>query len=275
MSAFSTRSTDGRPVALVTGASRGIGRAVATVLARRGHLVLGTSRAPDRLRPEERVPGIEYLPLDLESEDSARACAARAGPVDVLVNNAGQSQLAPAEHVSRDAARRLFETNVLGPIALTRLLLPAMRERGSGTVIMIGSLAAEFPVPFQSTYAATKGALQAFVQAIRAEVRPFGIHVVLVQPGDVRTEIQERLERILPKGSPYADAVATMSANARRAVDSAGNPSAVAERVWKVVSNSHPAPVYSVGAEGLALTCAKRFIPRRGVERLVARRYGI
>lgn len=263
------------PVALVTGASRGIGREIATLLTARGLRVLGTSRAPDRLSDEQRVPGVEYLPLELESADSVQECATAAGPVDVLINNAGQSQIGAIEHLTPEATRRLFDVNVLGPIDLTRLFLPAMRERGGGTVIVIGSLAAEFPIPFQSTYAATKIALQAFVQAARAEVGPFGIRVVLVQPGDARTGIQDNLERILPEASPYAPAVSTVSSRARLAVESAGDPRAVAEKVWKVMSKRRPAPVYSVGTEGPALTFLKRFVPRRGVERLVARRYGI
>ncbi len=111
--------------------------------------------------------------------------------------------------------------------------------------------------------------------SLRTEVRPFGIRVALVQPGDSRTDIQHHIERIAPDGSPYAAAMAAVSERSRDAVDGAAHPRAVAEKVLKVISEKRPAPVYSVGAEGLTLTLAKRFVSRRQVERLVARKYGV
>lgn len=272
MAASSTSSSDGAPVALVTGASRGIGRAVAELLAARGHRVIGTSRDPGGV---SAPPGVELVALDLEDRASVRRCAAEVGPVDTLVSNAGRSQMGALEEVPGEAVERLFAANVLGPVELIRLCLPAMRERGGGTVVVIGSLMAEFPVPFQSAYAASKLALQGFVGSLRTEVRPFGVRVALVEPGDVRTDIQDHVERFEKEWSPYAPALALVSRRARDAVAGAEPPAVVAEKVWSVMSTKRPAPVHFAGGDGAALAFAKRLLPRTAVERLVARRYGL
>jgi short-subunit dehydrogenase len=269
----SSISSTERPTALVTGASRGIGREVAALLSGRGFRVLGTSRSPDTLL--ERLPGVEYLPLDLADEDSVRACATAAGHVDVLVNNAGQSQMGALEDLPVASLERMFAVNVLGQIRLTQLCLPAMRANGGGTVLMIGSLMAEFPVPFQSAYAATKLALRGFVQSARTELRPFGVRVSLLQPGYYSTEIRLTRERVQPDASAYATATAVLWER----IDSAGahgaHPRGVAEKAWEIIRASDPAPVYTVGSHGPAMVFAKRFLSGRGVERLVARRYGL
>ena len=132
--------------ALVTGASSGIGRATAVALAARGYRVLGTSRRPDELTAAQRVAGVEFLPLDLTSDASIEALADRLAGVDILVNNAGESQSGPFEELPADALRRIFQINVLGPVRLTQLALPGMRERRYGRVVMVGSMLASFPL---------------------------------------------------------------------------------------------------------------------------------
>src|SRR5687768_15005995 len=132
--------------ALVTGASSGIGLATAAALAARGYRVLGTSRTPGELPPQRRADGVEYLPLDLTSDASVEALADRLATVDVLVNNAGESQSGPFEELPADALRRLFQINVLAPVRLTQLALPGMRTRGYGRVVMVGSMLASFPL---------------------------------------------------------------------------------------------------------------------------------
>jgi short-subunit dehydrogenase len=275
MAASSTCSNDGRPTALVTGASAGIGRAIAAALARRGYHVLGTARAPERIGPGERLAGVEYIALDLTDRDSVRRCAAATPPLDVLVSNAGISQVGPLELLPAESVERLFATNVLGPVELIRLCLPAMRGRERPALIVIGSLAAEFPIPFQSAYAATKLALRGIVIALRTELRPFGVRVALVEPGDVRTGIQERLERIDAGDSGYGARVEEMSGRARDAVGAGMAPERVAEKVCAVLAERRPRPIQSVGAEGSALALAGRLMPRKLAERLVARRYGL
>src|SRR4051812_10245689 len=118
--------------AWVTGASSGIGKATAAALVARGYRVVGTSRRPGELKPEQRAAGVEYVALDQGSPASVEAVAARLAEIDVLVNNAGESQSGPFEELPADALRRLFEVNVLGPVRLAQLALPGMRERGHG-----------------------------------------------------------------------------------------------------------------------------------------------
>ncbi len=143
--------------ALVTGSSSGIGRATAELLVTRGYRVFGTSRNPAGVE----IPGVEMLALDLTDPASIEALAGTLATVDVLVNNAGESQSAPFEELPGDWMRRLFEINVFGPVRLAQLALPGMRERGYGRVVMVGSMLASFPLAYRSGYVASKAAIKA------------------------------------------------------------------------------------------------------------------
>jgi NAD(P)-dependent dehydrogenase (short-subunit alcohol dehydrogenase family) len=154
--------------ALVTGASSGIGAAVAEALVQRGWQVFGTSRDPAAVT--ERIPGVEYLALDLTDDASVEACAQAAGEVDILVNNAGESQSGPLEELPMEAIERLFRANVFGAVRLTQLVLPGMRARGYGRIVMVGSMLASFPLAYRSSYVAAKAALRGFATAARREV---------------------------------------------------------------------------------------------------------
>jgi NAD(P)-dependent dehydrogenase (short-subunit alcohol dehydrogenase family) len=189
------------PVALVTGASSGIGRATVLLLARSGFRVFGTVRsdAGERaLRAEARDLPIEILRLDLADEAGAtevvRTVLQRAGRVDVLVNNAGFAMLGAIEDLPRADLRHQFEVNVFGAIQMAREFLPTMRAQGSGRIVNISSLAGKVSVPLMGAYCASKFALEAFSDALRAEVKRAGIRVILVEPGPVDTNF-ERLAR--------------------------------------------------------------------------------
>nr|BFE68875.1 hypothetical protein GCM10020092_021760 [Actinoplanes digitatis] len=198
--------------ALVTGASSGIGLATAVALAARGYRVLGTSRDPRSLPAERRADGVEYLALDLSSEESIEALADRLAGVDILVNNAGESQSGPFEELPADALRRLFQVNVLGPVRLSQLALPGMRERGYGRVVMVGSMLASFPLSYRSSYVATKAALKGFSNGARHELSPFGIWLTTVEPGSINTGISERRTRYIAPDSPHRRDFETMLA---------------------------------------------------------------
>ncbi|MGH3262851.1 MAG: SDR family NAD(P)-dependent oxidoreductase, partial [Trebonia sp.] len=175
---------------MVTGASSGIGAATAGALVARGYRVLGTSRHPDAI--SDPIAGVEYLPLDLTEDASVRACAAAAGDVDILVNNAGESQSGPIEELPADAIARLFAINVFGAVQLTQLVLPGMRERRYGRVVMVGSMLASFPLAYRSSYCASKAAIKAFADAARRELSPFGVGICTVEPGSIGTGIGTR-----------------------------------------------------------------------------------
>jgi NAD(P)-dependent dehydrogenase (short-subunit alcohol dehydrogenase family) len=271
MSASSTCS--GNRTALVTGASSGIGRAVSALLVEKGLTVFGTSRNPGALPAGQRLPGVTYLPLDVTDAASARACAKATGPVDILVNNAGQSQLGPLEDIDESSVERLFAVNVFGPMRMAREYLPGMRAAGAGSIIMIGSLVADFPVPFQTNYAGTKSAIRGLSAALRLEVAPFGVNVSVVQPGYFRSDINRRRERVVLESSPYATSLADVTRVIDAAHATAGDPRDVAKTIWRAVTDPHPAPVYSVGTNAPVLLLLKRLLPARRVEAGIARRY--
>lgn len=255
--------------ALVTGASRGIGRAIAEALLGRGIEVIGASRQPEAAGPLPE--GLNFLPLDLADPDSIAACAAAAGPIDLLVNNAGQSQIGAVEDSDPAALRALFEVNFFGAADLTRRLIPAMRRRRRGWIVNIGSLAGRFPVPFQTAYVSSKCALAGWTAALRHELRPHGIRVALVEPSDIHTGIEPEITG--PPESPYAAAFAAMKAARDASMEAAGPPGQVARTVLTILDTPWPRPVYPVGGNAPALCFLKRLLPDTLVEKLVRKHY--
>jgi NAD(P)-dependent dehydrogenase (short-subunit alcohol dehydrogenase family) len=259
--------------ALVTGASSGIGAAVAEALAKRGWRVFGTSRDPAAVT--DRIPGVEYLALDLTDDASIEACAEAAGEVDVLVNNAGESQSGPLEELPIEAIERLFRANVFGAVRLTQLVLPGMRARGYGRVVMVGSMLASFPLAYRSSYVAAKAALRGFATAARREVLKYGVGITTVEPGSINTGIGTRRTHYLKDGSPYADEYHTMisrlDANERRGLSAA----AVATTILAAIDAEPPRSFYAVGSNAPLVFALRRLVPRPVVERMVHRRHGL
>ncbi len=176
-------------VILISGASTGIGLATAKLLAAQGHMVFGTSRQPENMA----VTDFTLLRLDVNDDASVTACIeavlAQVGRIDVLVNNAGVSLSGAVEEASIEDAKRLFETNFFGVLRMVNAVLPVMRQQRSGHIINISSLAGIMGVPYIGLYSASKHALEGYSEALRYEVKPFGIRVALVEPGDTRTDI--------------------------------------------------------------------------------------
>ena len=259
--------------ALVTGASSGIGAAVATALVARGWRVYGTTRNPSAV--QQPIPGVDYLALDLSDYASVDACAAAAGEIDVLVNNAGESQSGPIEELPMDAVERRFRTNVFGSVRLTQLLLPGMRARGYGRVIMVGSMLASFPLAYRSSYTAAKAALKGFAMAARREVAPYGVGIATVEPGAISTGIGTRRTHYLADGSPFTAEYNTMigrlDANERNGIPA----SKVAATILKAIDDAHPRPLYAVGSNAPLVFALRRLVPRTVVEQLVHRRHGL
>jgi NAD(P)-dependent dehydrogenase (short-subunit alcohol dehydrogenase family) len=259
--------------ALVTGASSGIGAATAQALARRGWTVYGTSRSPESVK--EPMPGVKYLPLDLTDDASIVACAKAAGDVDVLINNAGESQSGPLEELPMEAVERLFRLNVLGAVRLTQLLLPGMRERGYGRVVMVGSMLASFPLAYRSSYVATKAAIKGFATAARREVLQYGVGITTVEPGSINTGIGTRRTHYLADGSPFTDEYRTMI-NRLEVNERNGAPAdEVAATILKAIDADPPRSFYAVGSNAPFVFALRRVVPRSVVERMVARRHGL
>ncbi|MFY1632703.1 SDR family oxidoreductase [Solwaraspora sp. WMMB335] len=261
--------------ALVTGASSGIGQATARELVARGYRVLGTSRSPASLTPRQCTPGVEYLPLDLASDASIEALAERLVDVDVLVNNAGESQSGPIEELPTDALRRLFQVNVIGPVQLTQLVLPGMRERGYGRVVMIGSMLASFPLSYRSSYVASKAALKGFADAARHEFSPYGVWLTTVEPGSINTGISERRTRYLRSDSPHRHDFETMVTALDRNERTGTDARRVARTIVTAIEAARPRPRYAVGSNAPLVFALRRLLPSALVERATHRRHGL
>jgi short-subunit dehydrogenase len=261
--------------ALVTGASSGIGLATAAALAGRGYRVLGTSRTPDDLPADRRAPGVEYLPLDLTSDESVEALADRLAEIDVLVNNAGESQSGPFEELPADALRRLFQINVLAPVRLTQLALPGMRTRGYGRVVMVGSMLASFPLSYRSSYVASKAALKGFSNGARHELSPYGVWLTTVEPGSISTGISERRTQYVAPDSPHRAEFERMLAALDRN-ERSGTPAArVAEPILKAIDAPRPKPRYAVGSNAPLVFALRRVAPATLAEKLIHRKHNL
>ncbi|MCX3060787.1 SDR family oxidoreductase [Streptomyces beihaiensis] len=259
--------------ALVTGASSGIGAAVAAALVRRGYRVYGTSRDPERV--QSPVDGVTYLALDLTDEASIEACAVAAGEVDVLVNNAGESQSGPFEELPMDAVRRLFQLNVFGAVRLSQLLLPGMRERRRGRVVMVGSMLASFPLAHRSSYVASKAAIKGFASAARREYAPYGVGVTTVEPGAIATGISARRTQYVADGSPFQDAYETMLSRLNHHEAHGTSAEKVAAKVVAAIEARRPRQLYAVGNAAPVVFALRRILPRGATEFMVHRRHGL
>ncbi|HWS36818.1 MAG TPA: SDR family oxidoreductase [Actinoplanes sp.] len=261
--------------ALVTGASSGIGKATAAALAARGYRVIGTSRAPEALAPEQRAAGVEYVALDLTDDSSIEGLAPLLGGVDVLVNNAGESQSGPIEELPGEAVRRLFQVNVLGPVRLTQLVLPGMRERRHGRVVMVGSMLASFPLAYRSSYVASKAAIKGFSNGARHELTPFGVWLTVVEPGSIATGISERRTSYIRDGSPYAADFATMLAALDRNERGGITAERVASTIVSAIETARPKARYAVGSNAPLVFGLRRLLPGGLVERMVHRKHNL
>ena len=269
------------PVALVTGASSGIGAATARTLQSLGHVVHGAARRTDRLADLE-TEGIHPLALDVTDEASLQAGVAavleHSGRIDVLVNNAGYGSYGAIEDVDPAEAQRQFDVNVFGAMRLTQLVLPHMRAQGGGTVVNISSMGGRFHTPLGGWYHATKFALEALSDALRVEVAPFGIDVVVIEPGGIATEwadiAADHLEETSGSG-PYADQAAAVAQTLRRSGDRDSSPQVVADAIAAAVSARRPRTRYAVGFGAKPLIAARRVLPDRAFDALVSRAMGL
>ena len=188
--------------ALITGCSTGIGRATAIELSQRGYEVIATARRPETIQDLD-VAG--RLALDVDSDESVAAAVDEAGPIDVLVNNAGFGVEGPIESVPLDEVRRMFETNVFGSVRMIQALLPAMRERGDGAIVNVTSTAAIASPPLGGFYAATKFAMEAISEALKLEAGHFGVRVFAIEPGVIETSFGSNALDHRAERGPYEE----------------------------------------------------------------------
>ena len=268
--------------ALVTGGSSGIGQETARLLRAQGYSVYAAARRVERMSALE-AEGIHVLPLDITDEASTLACVntirERDGGVDVLVNNAGYGSYGAIEDVPIDEARRQFEVNLFGLARLTQLVLPGMREKGWGRVVNISSMGGKIHTPFGGWYHATKFAVEGLSDCLRMEVESFGIDVVLVEPGGIKTEwgaiAADNLRKTSGSGA-YGEA-ACRSAD-RMAVSYAGDqlspPSLVAKTILTAVKARRPKTRYAIGFGAKPVLFLRRWLSDRAFDGLMRRMVG-
>ncbi len=265
---------------LITGCSTGIGRHLALDFAKAGHRVFATAR---RLESIEDLKGdrIEILPLDVTDEASMKGAVEemvrRVGGVDMVVNNAGFGLMGPVAELDLDDIRRQFETNVVGPIALIQLVLPYMVEAGKGRIVNIGSVSGITTAPYGGAYSASKAALHLFSEALRMEVAPFGVDVIVVQPGGIQSDFGKTaaslIERFGKKGSLYEHGMEGIEARAKMSQKISTPVQEFTAKTVDAVMRT-PAPyVFRAGYGSLLLPTIRWLLPTGARNRLLGRKF--
>ncbi|MBE9117438.1 SDR family NAD(P)-dependent oxidoreductase [Lusitaniella coriacea LEGE 07157] len=255
-----------KKVALVTGASAGIGKSIARQLLKDGWLVYGAARRVEKME-DIKGEGAKILFLDVTDEESMQAAIqtllAAEGQIDALINNAGYGSYGALEDVPIDEARRQFEVNVFGLVRLTQLVLPTMRGARSGTIVNISSMGGRIWSPIGGWYHATKHAVEVLSDALRMETKPFGIHVVVVQPGAIESEWSGVAAQTLmesSKDSVYQSTIEPMA----RVLDrypSASSPEVIAKAVSKAVNSRNPRRRYAAPMDAKLLIFLHWLLP--------------
>lgn len=265
-------------VILITGASSGLGKATASYLSAKDFRVFGTSRAPKKYKSDA---GFELLPFDLNQPETAQSLVdqviEKAGRIDVLINNAGAGILGPVEETDVSAIQSHFTTNLFGPLALVQKVLPVMREQKTGLIINITSIGGYMGLPYRGIYSASKGALGIVSEAVRMEVKRFGVDVVTLAPGDYATDIAaRRIYSPLKKESPYHDVYKFSLDTIDEHVDQGGDPNDFARMVHKIIIRKKRNVHYSSGSflQKLSLLL-KRILPDTVFEKMIMNHYKV
>lgn len=262
-------------VVLITGVSSGIGRATAIRLATRGCRVFGTVRNQQDV---QAIPGVELVEMDVRYEDSVRRCIAaiiaRAGRIDVLINNAGGTLPGALEETSIGEAQSLFDTNVFGLLRTVQAVLPHMRAQGAGRIVNVSSVLGFLPAPYMALYAASKHAVEGLSETLDHEVRQFGIRVALVEPSFTRTNLDLNAPQTTVKIPEYQQQFGVVAQAIRKAVQKAPDPEGVASTnveaalgAWKMR--------HTPKGEATLLARLRRFMPAGPVEKGLRKTFGL
>ncbi len=262
-------------VIFITGASSGIGKAIGEFLHHKGYTVYGTSRNPEKAGDSV----FPLVALDVRDAGSIKTAVAeviaKSGTIDVLVNNAGVGITGPLEEIPAEEIRNNFETNLFGPIEVMKAVLPQMRIQKCGLIINVTSIAGYMGLPYRSVYSASKGALELISEALRMEVKGFGITITTVAPGDFATNIAAgRYHAPVVKGSPYETVYGNTLSEMNTHVDAGSNPLQMAEAVYAIMKTPNPNVHYKVGAFMQKFSIVlKRALPDKVYEKLLMNHY--
>ena len=262
-------------VVLITGGSTGIGKSVGEFLTLKGYKVYGTSRNPQKITNHP----FTLVKLDVNSVETIEKAVSTVlkseGKLDVLVNNAGMGITGPIEETPTEEMRKVFETNYFGAIEVMKAVLPQMRKQQSGLIINVTSIAGYMGLPFRGIYSATKGALELTTEAIRMEVKEFGIKVTNIAPGDFATNIASgRYHTPVFSDSPYKSKYQLNLDLMDSHVDSGGDPIQMAKAIYKIITTKNPKIHYKVGDFMQKFSIVlKRILPDKLYEKLLMNHY--
>ncbi|WP_086838149.1 oxidoreductase [Amycolatopsis kentuckyensis] len=255
--------TTNKPVALVTGASSGIGKAAALALVEAGYDVVGTSRDASKAAP---LHGVSFIDLDVAGDESVAAAVGqvieRSGRIDVLVNNAGFGSGGAAEESSIAQDQHVFDINVFGVIRMTKAVLPHMRAQGRGRIVNISSIVGFIPMPYMAVYAASKHAIEGYSESLDHEVREHGVRVLLVEPAWTNTSFEANATQPDHPLPIYARQRRAFEQQMAEAVKNGDDPTVVAKAVVAAATDAKPKLRYAAGQTGRVHTL-RRFAPAR------------
>ncbi len=262
-------------VVLITGGSSGIGKSIGEFLHAKGFVVYGTSRNPEKVLNSV----FPLVALDVRNADSIKTAVAKiiqtSGRLDIVINNAGVGITGPLEEIPMEEIKNNFETNFFGPIEVMKAVLPQMREQKSGLIINITSIAAYMGLPYRSVYSASKGALELITEALRMEVKQFGVDITNVAPGDFATNIASgRYHAPVLKGSAYEKVYGDTLTAMNEHVDAGSNPNEMAEAIFKIIQKDKPKIHYKVGVFMQKFSIVlKRALPDKVYEKMLMNHY--
>lgn len=268
-------------VVLITGASSGIGQALAATLMEKGYKVYGTSRKANFDSPVKAENGkgsLQMIPLDVCSDASIKNAIdyilSREASIDILVNNAGFGIAGSVEDTSPEEALSQFDTNFFGVLRVCRAVLPKMRERRQGLIVNISSVAGLISIPYQAMYSASKYAVEAMTEALRLEVKPFGIKVSMVEPGDTKTGFTDKRQYVKASSSSvYSESFTKSIKTMEKDEQNGPTPKTVVNAVLKAINAKNPPIRITAGFSYKALVFLKRILPSKLVEFILGKIY--
>ena len=258
-------------VAVITGGSSGIGKSTALSLLNKGCTVYELSRR------ESEIPGINHISADITDEnavnDAINTVISREGKIDILINNAGFGISGAIEFTTTENAKRLFDVNFFGMVNLNRAVIPHMRNAGGGRILNLSSVAALAPIPFQCYYSATKAAVNTYTMALKNEVKPFGISVCAVMPGDIKTGFTKAREKVIEGDDIYGGKIAKSVSVMEKDEENGMVPEKAAEFISKIALKKKVKPIYTIGFFYKCAVVLMKLLPFGLVNRIVGVMY--
>lgn len=266
-----------KKVIIVTGASSGIGKSTALQLIKEGHTVYGAARRVEKMQDLVSAGG-KALAMDVTNHEQVYAQVQRIikeeGKIDVLVNNAGYAVYGPVEEINYEQAKRQFDVNLFGLAEVTKAVLPKMREQNAGTIINISSVGGKIYTPLGAWYHATKHALEGWSDCLRLEVKQFGIDVVIVEPGAIKTEFDEAMDHQFGQTTgPYASMKKTMEkvmANTYKP-GNYSEPIVIANTISKAINTKNPKTRYAAGKMAKQTLMGRKWLSDKGFDKMIMR----